>query len=259
MWYPPLRSRQAWIIVERMTQTFSDALENDADAIDRVAILRDIAAALAHLHDRGIVHRDVKPANILLNEDGTQAKLADFGNSRRRSSNATMTVETQQAGTPFYMAPEVRQSPRCKTTPQIDCWAFELLICEVVNPTEHSAFVGAHHADLHGAALAWAGGIRDKTVMVAAMACVQHDSKGRPDMREMYLHLAGAVAMEPVLQRRSSSPPVAVSSGSQCPTVRTNQPPTTNTNKPTNQPRGPSPYPYRIRTSPSTSVRFRRT
>lgn len=75
MWYPPLCERQELITVERMALTLAHALKSEKDDIERIAIPPDTAAALAHLHDRGIVHRDVEPANMLLNEDGMQAKL----------------------------------------------------------------------------------------------------------------------------------------------------------------------------------------
>lgn len=195
MWYPFLRGQQAWIVFERMARTLADALENAGDVLDRGAILRDIAAALAHLHDRGIVHYDVNPGNILLNEDGTQAKLAGFGSSQYRSSNTTMTGQTQQGGTSLYLAPEVRENPRSKIIPEMDCWAFGLIMCEVMHPTGRSTFVATQHADLHGAGAAWADDISDTKVRVAAEACLMRDSEDRPGMREVYLHLTGVVKL----------------------------------------------------------------
>lgn len=180
---------EAHLVVDRMARTLADAIGNNEITIDRVAILIDTAAALSHLHDKGIVHRDVKPQNVLLNAEGTQARLSDFGCSRRRSVSTVTTTVTSQAGTPFYMPPEVRNNPTCKTTASMDCWAFGLLVCEVMNGVGRNRFVTSKDANLHRAARVWTEGIGHRGLRSAAEECVREGPGERPLMREAYLRI----------------------------------------------------------------------
>lgn len=68
-------------------------------------ILREAALALGHAHQRGIVHRDVKPANIMLESDG-RVVLTDFGISKALEGGSALTGTGNIIGTPHYMAPE---------------------------------------------------------------------------------------------------------------------------------------------------------
>jgi len=70
-----------------------------------VPLLRDVATALGYAHDRGVVHRDVKAENILLDATGSRAMVTDFGIARLAQS-APLTQTGTVLGTVFYMSPE---------------------------------------------------------------------------------------------------------------------------------------------------------
>jgi serine/threonine-protein kinase len=72
---------------------------------DALAITRDVTAALGHAHSKGVVHRDVKPENILLAPDGG-AYLMDFGFANAPSLTAHDGDPNHVVGTPEYMSPE---------------------------------------------------------------------------------------------------------------------------------------------------------
>ncbi len=71
-------------------------------------ILRQIASALAHAHDKGFIHRDIKSQNIMFRGDGT-AVLTDFGIVKDLASDTGYTMDGTSIGTPHYMSPEQAQ------------------------------------------------------------------------------------------------------------------------------------------------------
>lgn len=87
----------------------------------------DIASGLAYLHSRGIVHRDLKSDNILLDERGAHAKIADLGLAKIRS--ASSYYMHGQMGTVMYMAPEMLRKE--KFTSAADVYSFSLVLFEL--------------------------------------------------------------------------------------------------------------------------------
>jgi eukaryotic-like serine/threonine-protein kinase len=94
MEFLPSRSLSA-VLAERGTLTPQEVAEIGAQ----------VASALAAAHAVGIVHRDIKPGNILLADNGT-VKITDFGISKA-VDDGTVTTQTGMAGTPAYLAPEI--------------------------------------------------------------------------------------------------------------------------------------------------------
>jgi hypothetical protein len=68
-------------------------------------IVRDVAKALSHAHAKGVVHRDIKPDNILFAKDGT-VKVVDFGLAKNRAEKSKLTAIGTSIGTPYYLSPE---------------------------------------------------------------------------------------------------------------------------------------------------------
>ena len=76
------------------------------------SILREVADALAYAHARHVVHRDVKPDNILVERATGRAMVSDFGIARAAEGDARLTVTGVAVGTPAYMSPEQAMGDR---------------------------------------------------------------------------------------------------------------------------------------------------
>jgi serine/threonine-protein kinase len=111
---------------------------------DALPILRDIAAALAHAHEQGLVHRDLKPDNILIVSG--HAFLMDFGIAKMASEigNTGEILEGFAIGTPAYMAPEQAAGLSVDARADLYSWglvASEMLLGEIAPPSRLSKAV----------------------------------------------------------------------------------------------------------------------
>ncbi|HET9423268.1 MAG TPA: serine/threonine-protein kinase [Nocardioides sp.] len=113
---------QQWLVMEYVEgHTLADLVRDHGPMTpdDAAAILSQAAEALSAAHAAGVVHRDVKPSNILVTAQG-HVKLSDFGIARAEA-DANLTQTGMVTGSPAYLAPEVASGEQA--TPASDVWS----------------------------------------------------------------------------------------------------------------------------------------
>lgn len=109
--------------------TLADRLKHPIDLATTVRLITQIAAALDHAHQRGILHRDVKPSNVLLDE-GEWVQLADFGLAKILIGEQDLTTSGLGLGTPAYLSPEQGEGLPCDR--HADIYSLGVIVYEMV-------------------------------------------------------------------------------------------------------------------------------
>jgi serine/threonine-protein kinase len=110
---------------------------------EAAALVRTLARAVHAIHQKGVVHRDLKPGNVLLEADGTP-KVSDFGLAKLLDSVAEHTQTGTVLGTASYMAPEQAEGRSRHVEPTTDVWALGVILYECL--TGRRPFQGASRA-----------------------------------------------------------------------------------------------------------------
>ena len=109
-----------------------------------IEIVKQIIAGMKHIHSQNIIHKDIKPQNIMLTKNGT-VKIMDFGISETFRSSMSRLKETSRSGTPAYMSPE--QLIGKDVGKESDIWSFGVMLYELLAGKQ--LFTGKTTSEIH--------------------------------------------------------------------------------------------------------------
>ena len=176
--------------------TYKNLLKRGGRISERVIgkIAESVLRGLSYLHERKVIHRDIKPQNILLNEKG-EVKLCDFGVSGEAVNSLAMTF----TGTSFYMAPERIQGQPYSVT--CDVWSLGLTLLEVAGgrfPFESEKITqNVAPIELLTMILTFSPQLKDEPELDISWSkkfksfieyCLKKDARERPSPRQMLKH-----------------------------------------------------------------------
>jgi serine/threonine protein kinase/Tol biopolymer transport system component len=176
---------------------------------EAVEIAQQIAAGLVRAHERGIVHRDVKPSNVMLSPRG-QVKLVDFGIAQL-ADQSRLTLAGTAMGTAGYMSPE--QLDGEPVDPRTDVWSLGVVIHEMVtgrppfglNETEAMRSILEHHPPTMSSRRS---GVPQALERIVARALEKRPANRYPGMEAMRAELqklAAALDLPPLRQPESTA------------------------------------------------------
>jgi predicted outer membrane repeat protein len=96
-----------------------------------VLLMIKVARAMQHAHEQGLLHRDLKPGNILIDATG-EPHIADFGLARKIGMDGGLTMSGQIMGTPHYMSPEQARGENKNLTPSADIYSLGAILYEML-------------------------------------------------------------------------------------------------------------------------------
>lgn len=138
---------QPYFTMKRLTGgTLSSRLmQGPMDPREAATIMEKLARAIAHAHERGVLHRDLKPDNVLFDVSG-EPHLTDFGLAKLLDGTDGLTLTTAHVGTPHYMSPEQARGLPSEITTASDVWGAGALFYHML--TGQVPFPGASSGEV---------------------------------------------------------------------------------------------------------------
>ena len=160
---------------------------------EAAVLVADVADALSVAHAANIIHRDVKPANVLLQQEsgGFRPLLTDFGIARLADA-PSVTRTSQVVGTPYYLSPEVISGR--KATPAVDVYASGIMLYELL--TGHPPFRGRDAMEVfraHQTAMPQRPAGLPERLWSVTLAALAKDPDQRPNAADLAVRLRAAV------------------------------------------------------------------
>jgi len=187
------------------------SLEEDRPPLRRaIEAVRDAALAIQAAHEQGVVHRDLKPGNLLLGRDG-RLRVLDFGLARLSEAGRGLSEQGMMSGTAAYMAPEQAAGDPRDSAKAVDIYALGATLYQLATgrtPIEASSFAEAVHRVIHEdpprpRSLRSELPADLETVILKAME--KDPARRYPTARELAEDLDRVLADEPIRARRASA------------------------------------------------------
>jgi eukaryotic-like serine/threonine-protein kinase len=185
-----------------------------------IDMVSQVASALDHAHGLGVIHRDVKPANLILEADG-RVRLADFGIARTVDDAATITATGELVGTITYLAPEILDGD--PATVASDVYSLGAVTYELLSgrPPYRAETPAATLEAVRNAQVPDLHGIVPDAMAAAVSAAMSKDPAARPKTAGSF---AGSLIGSATLVMAASPVTPTVHRGSEEPTVVTDRP-----------------------------------
>ncbi len=171
-------------------------------------ILRQVADALAFVHEQGVVHKDVKPENVLVNAKA-EARLIDFSLAQTRMDRM-LQFSKRSSGTPLYMPPEQIRGEKCDL--RADVYSFGVMTYELLTRrppflgTTQQAILDKHLKEPAPSMRTWVKTLAPELDAVVLKMLAKKKEDRWPDMKTVYYELAKWEKKDTVIRVRQLGP-----------------------------------------------------